>query len=320
MPRGGVAYGTPPAGMEHGVTDTITEATAAESPQPPPPHRAARVMRVFGWIFIWFGLLSLGFVFHQIVITSWVASAEQGALEEERVAYFETAQVRSVFVDETGRPIVDAETGEVIPRDPRLPDSVAELPDGSSTTPDGSGGDPANPAPALPTGGEFPMMWEESPNRGQAFANIRIPSLSSLSEGWNVVEGVKLRQLRKGAGHMPWTPLPGQVGNSVISGHRTTNGAPFRDFDQLEPGDRIEVETAIGVHIYEVRLVRIVRPTALWVTADDGPKRAGIEGGGDGAWLTLTTCHPKLSARQRLIVFAQMVDGPNFDTIDRLTG
>ena len=95
----------------------------------------------------------------------------------------------------------------------------------------------------------------------------------------------------------------------MISGHRTTYGAPFHELDQLESGDRIEVETAVGVHIYEVRDVRIVKPSALWVT---NPR--------DGAWLTLTTCHPKFSARQRLIVFAEMVAGPNFDTIHRLTG
>ena len=72
---------------------------------------------------------------------------------------------------------------------------------------------------------------------------------------------------------MPWTPLPGQRGNAVISGHRTTHGAPFHEFNDLEPGDRIEVETATGVHVYEVRLVKIVRPEALWVTNPDGPKR-----------------------------------------------
>jgi sortase A len=164
------------------------------------------------------------------------------------------------------------------------------------------------------------MFIEGKPKRGQPFASLRIPTIDRLKEGWNIVEGVKYRQLRKGAGHMPWTPLPGQRGNAVISGHRTTHGAPFHEFDELEPGDRIELETAIGVHVYEVRGVKIVKPNALWVTASDGPKRAGLENGDVGAWLTLTTCHPKFSARKRLIVFAEMVDGPNFDTISRLTG
>ena len=99
---------------------------------------------------------------------------------------------------------------------------------------------------------------------------------------------------------MPQTPLPGQPGNAVISGHRTTYGAPFHNLDVLEPGDRIEVETALGLHVYEVRESFVVRPTDIWVT-DPKP----------GAWLTLTTCHPKFSARERLIISAELVEGPN---------
>ena len=48
----------------------------------------------------------------------------------------------------------------------------------------------------------------------------------------------------------------------------------------------------------------IVRPTEIWVT-NDRP----------GAWLTLTTCHPKFSSRERLVVFASLVDGPNAGVI-----
>ena len=82
----------------------------------------------------------------------------------------------------------------------------------------------------------------------------------------------------------------------MISGHRTTYGAPFYDLDLLEPGDRIEVDTAIGTHVYTVRETVIVAPTDVWVT-DPRP----------GAWLTLTTCHPKYTARDRLIVHSVMV-------------
>lgn len=122
-----------------------------------------------------------------------------------------------------------------------------------------------------------------------------------------VFEGVDGDTLKKGPGHMPGTAVPGQPGNAVISGHRTTYGRPFFDFDQLKPGDRIELETAIGVTVYEVRSTEIVEPTDVWVTED----RAG-------GWLTLTTCHPKFSARQRLIVFAEMVSGPNTAYVDLL--
>ena len=110
--------------------------------------------------------------------------------------------------------------------------------------------------------------------------------------------------LKSGPGHMESTALPGQPGNSVLSGHRTTHGRPFFDFDLLEIGDSIEVETAVGVHVYRIREMRIVQPTDVWVT-DDRP----------GGWMTLTTCNPKFSARERLVVWAEMVSGPNYQFI-----
>jgi sortase A len=121
-------------------------------------------------------------------------------------------------------------------------------------------------------------------------------------------EGVTSATLKNGPGHMPWTPVPGQPGNSVISGHRTTYGAPFYDLDLLEPGDVIEIDTVIGSHVYTVRETVIVTPTDVWVTE---PR--------PGAWITLTTCHPKLSARERLIVFAELTAGPNLEYVEFLS-
>ena len=168
-----------------------------------------------------------------------------------------------------------------------------------------SGTEPPPPGPTR-------LLLQESEGPvGDAFAQIRIPRIDL---DVTMVEGVRRRDLKKGPGHLSGSPLPGQPGNSVISGHRTTYGAPFGDLNDLSPGDRIEVETAVGLHIYEVREAPdrcqdesgncIVRPTDLWVTE---PR--------EGAWLTLTTCHPKFSARRRLIVFAELVEGPNADVI-----
>jgi len=139
---------------------------------------------------------------------------------------------------------------------------------------------------------------EPKPEDGQAFGVMTIPKIEAEQV---LFEGVDRATLKKGPGHMPWTPLPGQPGNAVVSGHRTTYGAPFFDLDQLQPGDEIYVETALGTHTYVVRDSFIVTPTAVEVT---DPKR--------GAWLTLTTCNPKFSARERLIISAELVDGPNF--------
>ena len=104
-----------------------------------------------------------------------------------------------------------------------------------------------------------------------------------------------LPDLKKGPGHYPETPLPGQEGNAAIAGHRTTYGAPFNRIDELEPGDEIHVETIQGSFTYLVTEQLIVSPTQVDVLADKGDNR-----------LTLTACHPKYSARQRIVVVAQL--------------
>ena len=101
-----------------------------------------------------------------------------------------------------------------------------------------------------------------------------------------MVEGVSLPDLKKGPGHYPETPLPGQEGNAAIAGHRTTYGAPFNRLDELEPGDEVTVTTVQGEFTYEVTETQIVSPTQVDVLDDKGDNR-----------LTLSACHPKYSAR-----------------------
>ena len=136
---------------------------------------------------------------------------------------------------------------------------------------------------------------------GESLTRIKIPRIGVDTI---VVEGTTASALRAGAGHYPSTPLPCEVGNVAIAGHRTTYGRPFHDLDQLEPGDRITLETPIGSCTYEMREEPfIVAPTQTDVV-DNTP---------DEARLTLTTCHPKGSARQRLIVVATLVSSESFD-------
>jgi len=144
---------------------------------------------------------------------------------------------------------------------------------------------------------------EEAAGIGEGFGFLSIPRIGV--DRLVVHEGVDTTTLRKGPGHMPTTALPGQPGNAVVSGHRTTYGRPFFDLDLLAEGDRIEVETSTGTHVYAVREMAVVAPTDVWV-AGERP----------GGWLTLTTCNPKFSARDRLVVFAEMVEGPNLDYVE----
>ena len=136
---------------------------------------------------------------------------------------------------------------------------------------------------------------------GDSLTRIKIPRLGVDTV---VVEGTTASALRAGAGHYPSTPLPCEVGNVAIAGHRTTYGRPFHDLDLLQPGDRITLETPVGQCTYEMRVGPfIVAPTQVQVV-NNTPNEAR---------LTLTTCHPKGSARQRLVVTALMVSAESFD-------
>ena len=151
------------------------------------------------------------------------------------------------------------------------------------------------PARNGPAGPEVPTTAP-----GHGFARIYLPTLGA-DEVHVVVEGVAKADLKKGPGHFPGTALPGQLGNLVISGHRTTYGAPFNRLDELHRGDAIVVETRTAFYTYSVQRIFVVKPTAIGVTypVPDHLGQAPTQ-----RLLTLTTCNPKYSARQRLIVRA----------------
>jgi sortase A len=134
---------------------------------------------------------------------------------------------------------------------------------------------------------------------GRALAVLDIPKIQLDNKV--VVEGVGRNDLRKGPGHVPSTVLPGQDGTFGVSGHRTTYGAPFYRLNELAKGDTITVVTREAVYTYTVTRTAIVRPTDTQVLDNvrgtDGKPKATI---------TLTTCHPRYSARQRLIVFGDL--------------
>jgi sortase A len=127
---------------------------------------------------------------------------------------------------------------------------------------------------------------------GDAMGRIRIPEIG-VSEV--VVQGTGTGDLRKGPGHYPETPFPGERGTVAVAGHRTTYGAPFRSLDKLERGDRIEMAMPYGRFTYRVERTQIVEPTALWVT-----DRVRFDR------LVLSACHPLYSAAQRIIAFARL--------------
>jgi sortase A len=138
---------------------------------------------------------------------------------------------------------------------------------------------------------------------GEAFAIVRIPRLGD-DFARPLLEGTDYETLKKGLGHYQGTAAPGARGNLAIAGHRTTYGRPLHDIDRLRKGDKVVVETKTGYSVYAVDSHEIVAPTEVEVIAPV-PNKPGAEP--NGAWLTMTACHPKYSAAQRYIVFAKLV-------------
>lgn len=118
-----------------------------------------------------------------------------------------------------------------------------------------------------------------------------------------VVQGVSLANLQRGPGHYPGTALPGGKGNFAVAGHRTTYGAPFFNLDQLRKGDEVVVTARTGKRFtYRVQRQQVVSPSDTWVITPDPLQR-----GPKTKTLTLTTCNPRFSNAERLIVFAELV-------------
>jgi sortase A len=140
----------------------------------------------------------------------------------------------------------------------------------------------------------------------QGFAIIRIPRFSA-SFARVVVEGVGESDLQEGPGHYPGTALPGQIGNMVISGHRTTYGKPFNQMDELVNGDVISIQVAKVLYTYKVINKQVVQPTDVAVILPV-PGQFGVKP--TKRLLTLTTCNPEYSATQRMIITAQMTTPP----------
>lgn len=155
---------------------------------------------------------------------------------------------------------------------------------------------PASPSPeASPA--EFPLESPSPSGRRSAgpiaIGRIVIPKIN-LDRIF--VEGVTTNDLKRGPGHYPGTSYPGEKGNTVISGHRITYGEPFARLDQVVNGDLIRVSTAAGTFEYQVVEKKIVAPNAMAVVQSFDDER-----------LTLTTCHPRYSSKQRLVVVAKPV-------------
>lgn len=239
--------------------------------------RLAKVLGRIGRVLITAGVLILLFVAYQLWGTGLHTSAAQDDAERE----FRTAQEANGQSPTLG-PDDGASTTTTVDG------TTTTAPPGNTTTtttPGGNGGREVIPAP---------------PAAGGLVGNIQIPAIGA---NWYFYEGVDLSILKDGPGHYMGTPLPGQEGNAAIAGHRTTYGAPFNRIDELKSGDDIIITYATGATFtYGYRSTEIVAPDQTEVLqAKDFDGDSEVDN-----MLTLTACHPKYSARERIVVRARL--------------
>jgi sortase A len=187
------------------------------------------------------------------------------------------------------------------------PSSTTTLPTTTTTTLPPT---TAAPAPATPTTTLPPLpaastaLPTPQPSPLDAYVNVPVKQVGDISIpkiGLNTpyFEGVWLTVIDVGPGHWPGTASAGGYGNMVLAGHRVSHTHPFRNIDQLAPGDPIFVSDATGIYTYKVTSTEVVTPDSLWIV-DQKP----------GYGITLFACHPPGSATYRFVVHGTLVSPP----------
>jgi sortase A len=244
-----------------------------------------------GWVgrtLIVLGLLMFLFVAYQLWGTGIETARAQDRLEDEFAQLLEANQIDPVPATTvtTVAPVTTVATAT-------SPTTAATAVAAPATT----AAAPTTAPPAPTTAAVVPAEQQNLPSfeNGDPVARLTIPRLDL---DWTVVSGVTRNDLKEGPGHFRDTPLPGQLGNSAIAGHRTTSGAPFGSLDVLAPGDDVEVLLPNGYrYVYVVTGSEVVTPDDYRVISqsDEGT-----------ATLTLVTCTPKWSSTHRLIVYSEL--------------
>ena len=159
--------------------------------------------------------------------------------------------------------------------------------------------------------GVLEREWEQHPSGpvidnvdiGQGIAVLRIPRFGKSYDPV-IVEGVGTAALQKGPGHFPTSALPGAIGNFVVSGHRTTYGKPFERLNEMKTGDKVVIETRTRWVTYVVTGKEIVSPSDVGVILPV-PRQPSAKP--TARLFTFTTCNPKFSASQRLVITGKML-------------
>ena len=153
-----------------------------------------------------------------------------------------------------------------------------------STAPIAAEVDTSTPLPVP----ENPPADPYAPEPEIRHGTLEIPAIG-LSQPF--FEGVSLTAINRGPSHWPGTAMPGELGNVVIAGHRTTYTRPFWDLQALQPGDELIFTLNDGSrYVYALDQISIVAPTDVHIVEQTHAYTA-----------TLFACHPRGSARQRIV-------------------
>lgn len=153
---------------------------------------------------------------------------------------------------------------------------------------------------------EFPTQDHktEKPDSGDPLAVLRMPRLGA---DWKfvAVEGTGIDELKRGPGHIRYTALPGEIGNFAVAGHRVTYARPFWNLNRAREGDKIYVTTPTTRLTYRVSEKQVVSPrdTDAVAPVPGHPNMRPTK-----RLLTFVTCHPRYSARERLVVHAELIE------------
>lgn len=300
-------YDEPRAMVSPGTGDPAPRgrhaAEPAEAPAARPREPFRTAVRGTGQLLITLGVIVLLFVVYEIWVTNLFGAQRQAAATNA----LDKLWSQDLVVDPGGQAVVTESGGVVV------------------TTAAGPTLDP----------GERTREYDTT--EGVGFAKMYIPSFGA-DFMFTIVEGVSQPDLYNGPGHYPKTQYPGEKGNFAVAGHRVNKGAPFDDLGLLESCDAIVIETRDDWYVY--RVLPMAEESSDWdpsqyahcdgVEAGTGqyagvygreityptdiaqiyavPHRGGYSVPADAeSLITLTTCHPKFSDAQRMIVHGVLV-------------
>ncbi len=171
----------------------------------------------------------------------------------------------------------------------------------AAATPEPTPSATASAPPPPPPATADPVVLSEAGD-GEIFALMRVPRFGADYQV-PIAGGVsRARTLDPiGIGHYPGTPMPGDMGNVALAGHRGGNGAPFHRIADLRVGDAVVIETPDGWYTYRFRSVEYVPPTAVDVLLPV-PRQDGSQP--EGRYLTMTSCSPIDGSAERIIAYS----------------